>query len=93
MGNVRNWIPYDQAKLMRDQGLTYRAIGEQLRVSVGRARQLVRVQESRLDGTLPPKVKRTRQIRLKRKPASQDTLDRAIKMLKRYGYTVIAPGV
>lgn len=49
MKQMRNWPRYELAKKLRDDGLTYKKIGEQLGVSAGRASQMVGTQKSRME--------------------------------------------
>lgn len=44
---MRDWTRYEEAKRLRDSGMTFKAVGEALGVSAARARDLVRGQENR----------------------------------------------
>lgn len=44
---MRDWKRYEEAKRLRDSGLTFKAVGEALGVGADRARDLVKAQERR----------------------------------------------
>lgn len=44
---MRDWTRYENAKKLRDAGMTFKAVGVELCVSVERARQMVAAQERR----------------------------------------------
>lgn len=90
---MRDWTRYEEAKSLRESGLTLKQVGEALGVSAGRAKQMLE-DLRRHAGQVAREKEDTRLVKWGQNlnPSTRARLESAARELIEYGWKVVPPG-